>query len=331
MDVDRHALYNSLRMNWLNNSNISVEPWQVEDYRSLLSDGIFERLKLQDIFLDKTSFLALADQYDTPENLTDHLLEEMSADSMTQDQVYLLVFELWRRYLPEKSCLSVFCDELDHQIYLYDSEQLGNPESIQDALANLAVVLDENADEGNEPDIVFETICAGCANDVESFLYDFISEQIEEQNNAYAAELLDDYSEYVRDIKWFDFLRARLLAETDQNAANQLIKQIIKDVTSEPDLEFYLEVMNFMVQAGQEEDFLNLTKKAVPLLECEEDFQDLLTICADFYHRLDQDDVETAIQKILKKRSKNSSETVLDFKDPDITELFKVMAENFAT
>ena len=71
---------------------------------------------------------------------------------------------------------------------------------------------------------------------------------------------------------------------------------------------------------------MHLVKLTVPLLECEEDFHDLLTICADFYHRLDYDEVENAIQSILKKRSRNSFDTVLDFKDPDITELFKVMA-----
>lgn len=325
MEVDRRALYNSLRMNWLYNSNINVEPWQVEDYRSMPSEGIFDRLRLQDIYLDKTSFMALADQYDSPEDLTENLLADIDADAMTQDQVYLLVFELWRRFLPEKPCMSIFCDELDYQIYLYDSGQVDNPESIQDTLANLAVVLDENADQGNEPTVVFETISTGCANDVESFLYDYTLEQIEEQNYSYATELLDDFSEYVKEVKWFDFLRARLLAATDQNGANLLVKQIIHEMIAEPDMEFYLEVLTFMVQAGQVDDFLRLVKLTVPLLECEEDFQDLLTICADFYHRLDYDDVEVAIQNILKKRVKNSFDTILNDRDPDIAELFKAI------
>ena len=250
MEEDRRALYNSLRMNWLYDSNISVEPWQVEDYRSLTSEAIFNRLKLQDIYLDKTSLMALADQYDTPEDLTEHLLTDLDASIMTQDQVYLLVFELWRRFFPEKPCVSIFCDELDYQIYLYDSGKIENAESIQDALANLAVVLDENADQGNEPEVVFETICAGCANDVESFLYDFISEQIEEHNHPYASELLDDFSDYVREPKWFDFLRARLLSETDPVGANALLRDLIKEMRNEPDLEFFMEVLLSWFKVG---------------------------------------------------------------------------------
>lgn len=322
---DRRALYNSLRMNWLNDSNISVEPWQVEDYRNLTSETIFDRLKLQDIYLDKVSLMALAEQHETPEDLTDYLLSDLDADVMTQDQVYLLVFELWRRFLPEKPCLSVFCDELDHQIYLYDSGKIEHIESLQDSLANLAIVLDENTDQGNEPALIFETICSGCANDLESFLYDFIAEQLEENNQSYASELLDDFEEYVKDPKWFNFLRARLLSADDSAGSNALIRKLIQEDTT-PDLEFFLEVLAFMVQMGQEEDFLRLVKRTVPLLECEEDFQDLLTICADFYHRLDHDEVESAIQNILKKRSQNPSETIMDFRDPDIDTLFKVMA-----
>jgi|694.fasta_scaffold05433_2 hypothetical protein len=325
MQADRRALYNSLRMNWLLDTNLSVEPWQVEDYRTLSQEEIFARLNLHDLSLDKTSFLALSDQFDNPEDLTGHLLVDRDDDAVTQDQVYLLVFELWRRLLPEKPCISIFCDELDHQIFMYDSGRIENTESIQDAIANLAVVLDENADQGNEPEVVFETICAGCANDLESFLYDFISEQIEEGNHTYATELLDDFSDYVQDVKWFEFLRAKLVGAHDEEGANQLVHEMIHDVTSEPDFEYYIEVLAYMVQAGQEADFLYLVRKTVPLLECEEDFQDLLTICADFYHRLDQEGVEAAIQAILQKRAKNSFETVIDFKDPDIAELFKVM------
>ncbi len=46
----------------------------------------------------------------------------------------------------ERLCLSVFCDELDHQINLYDSGEIERPEAIPDVLANLQEVLDENTD-----------------------------------------------------------------------------------------------------------------------------------------------------------------------------------------
>lgn len=325
MEVERRALYNSLRMNWLLDPGVSVEPWQVDDYRHMPLDMLFERLRLQDLPLDRSHFIALADAFDTPEDLTEHLLATADPDAMTRDQVYLLIFELWRRLVPEKPCLSIFCDELDHQIHLYDSGKAHNAEGIQDILANLQVVLDENTDAGNDPVDVFESICSGCANDVESFLYDFIAEQIEENNISYASELLDDFGDYVRDVKWFDFLRMRFLDTSDPDGAYRRLHKIMQEASSAHDLEFNLDILAHLVQVGDKDDFVKLAKESVPLLHSEEDFHDLLTICADFYHRLDRDEVEAAIQDIVKKRSKNSFEATIDRNDDDIAALFAAM------
>jgi len=324
MEADRRALYTSMRMNWQLDPNSSFEPWQVDDYRNMPLTQLYSRLKLQGIQLDKNSFFAIADQFDTPEDLTEHLLMDMDSDEATRDQVYLLVFELWRRLLPEKPCLSIFCDELDCQINEYDNGELHNPEAFQDALANLQVVLDENTDEGVNPIEAFELISHCCANDLESFLYDFIAEQIDAGNDLYALELLDDYALYIKDVKWFDFLRARLQAASDPIGANQFVHQIIEE-TEEPDLEFNLEVLNFMVSEGKKEDFIELVKKTTPLLTSEEDFQDLLKICADFYHRLDHEEIEESITNLLKRRSSKALEKAFVASDPDVTQLYQAL------
>ena len=130
--------------------------------------------------------------------------------------------------------MSVFCDELDHQIHQYDAEHLSSAESIQDAVANLQVVLDENTDQGADPIEIFESISNACANDIESFLYDYISDQIESDNPSYALDLLDGFNDYVKDVKWFEFLRARYIAHADQAAANEFIPQLIQDAVASP-------------------------------------------------------------------------------------------------
>lgn len=313
-------------MNWLLDPNMDVEPWQVEDYRNMPLEAIFERLRLQEIELDRISFLALSDEYENPEDLAEHLLLSPDSDQRSQDQIYLLVFELWRRLLPEKPTLTIFCDELDYQIQQYDRGQLKNLEAIQDVLANLKVVLDENVDQGGDPPAVFDMVCSGCANDIESFIYDFIDEQIDEKNISYASELLDAFEEYINDIKWFDFLRLRQLSLTDPEGAILLLRKIILENSNHPDLVFNLEILSYLVQGGDEKIFMNLLKQTIPLLKSEEDFQDLLTICADFYHFLDLDQIEKKIQAILNNRSKIHSEKQIDPNDPDFTELFKAMA-----
>lgn len=304
---------------------LEVEPWQVEDYRNLPLDTIFERIEEKNIHLNKETFLVFAENVDTPEELTDEFLDDSSFDVKSQDQFYLLIFELWRRLLPEKPCLSVFCDELDYQIHLYDRGQLDNAEGIQDVLANLQVVLDENTDGGADPVEVFETLNAGCANDVESFLYDFIAEQIDNQNYPYATELLEGFNEYVKGVKWFDFLKARVLSVSDVEASNEIIDTLIRNSPKNPDLEFNLELLSFMVLGGKQSSFVDLVKKSAKLLETEQDFQDLMTVSADYYHCLDHDQMEKAIQSILHKRVHKHLEGDFDFNDPHFSEFFKIL------
>jgi len=323
MDIERRALYNSLRISWKQDSSITVEPWQVEDYRSLSLDQIFNRLKLQEIHFDRQNFISFAEEFETPEDLTDQLLADTDVDGATVDQIYLLIFELWRRLVPEKPSLSIFCDELDHQIDAYDNNPNSHQESIQDALANLSVILEENTDEGIDPQEAFQTISMACANDLESFIYDFTAEQIDHENELYAAELIDDFSPYVSDTKWFDFLRCRQLAEQDPVGALIMLRQLIEESKEAKDLEFNFEILSFLITHGDQEDFLAMAKLTAPLLETEEDFQDLLAVSADFYHRLDEEEVEQKLQAILKKRSANNLEQPFRQSDPDKTKYLK--------
>jgi hypothetical protein len=326
MQINRRALYNSLRLNWVLDPSLEVESWQVEDYRSLPLDEIFERLEDTDIHLDRSSFVAFADNFDTPEDLADDFLSHASGDTQVQDQVYLLVFELWRRLLPEKACLSIFCDELDQQIHLYDSGHAANAEGMQDVLANLQVILDENCDEGADPVEAFKCIEKDSANDIESFLYDFIAEQIDNKNFSYATELLDGFSDYVQDVKWFDFLRARAVLETDTEEANQIVRRLIEENAADPNLEFNIELLSFLVRGGDKTAFNKLVKQSASLIRHEEDFQDIVSISADFYHCLDHEPVEQKLQGILKRRLAFPLHSAFDSKDPQLSEFFKIIS-----
>ena len=323
MDITRRALYNSLRMNWVLDPTLEVEPWQVEDYRSMPVDQLFERLEDRGFPLDKPNFISFSDSVDTPEDLTDLLLADAQFDAKDHDQTYLIVFELWRRLLPEKPCLSVFCDELDHQIHLYDRGHAGKAEDIQDVLANMQVILDENTDEGADPHEAFDYIDSATANDVESFLYDFISEQIDNENYAYASDLLDGFSSYVNDVKWFKFLRARLTLNAEE--ANRMIKRLVEDKQTQPDLSFNLEVLSSLVRVGDKDTFERLARKTAEMLSVEEDFQNIISICADFYHRLDKEKTEQTLQMMLNQREMNDLEAPFDKKDPQFAEFLKII------
>lgn len=317
MDTNRRALYSSLRMNWVIDPTMQVEPWQVEDYRAIPLDGLFENLEDLGLTLDKTSFAAYAESVDNPEDLTDLFFHDAPFDPKTHDKIYLLVFELWRRLLPERQCLSIICEEIDHQIDLYDRGQVENVESIQDTIANLESILDDNVDEGADPVETFDFINSTCANDVESFLYDFITEQLDNGNITYANELIEGFANYISDHKWFDLLKIRLVALNDTEEANHLTQNLMEDAVEDRDLTFNLEVLSFLISIGERSVFEDLVRHTIPLLQNEDDFQSLLSIGSDFYHRIDHEEIELTLQSILQKRSKLPWDSVINRDDPD--------------
>ncbi len=240
MDSERRSLYNSLRINWMLNPDMSVEPWQVEDYRLIPLQTLFDRLKLQGIEMTCPLLAALSDEFESPEELLTYLILDLEADQKSKDQIYLLMFELWRRLLPEKPTLSIFCDELDYQIQLYDFGNLYNYEALQDTLENLRRILEENVELGIDPLEAFELVCSKCANDIEGFLYDFIAERIDENNMSYARELFEDFEPYLKDSKWFDFLKVRLMHTSDPEGANEVLTKIFTKKTPHPEVELNL-------------------------------------------------------------------------------------------
>ncbi len=333
MQMQPRVLYNLLRMNWLVDSSVEAEPWQVEDYRALSFDDLFGRLEDHKVFLDRASFLAYAEESDSPEDLTDHILSDRDElDVREHDQVYLVMFELWRRLVPEHLCLTVFCDELDHQVSLYDRGELSDGEALQDAVAGLQQVLDENVDEGGEPEEVFNSISEICANNLEGFLYDYATDQLDQNEGDYAAELIEGFYRYVSDTRWFDFLKARMLVESDLTAANKLFAQLIVQISEgEPDLDFCLELMVFMVQGGERKLFIALVTLTLKWLKTEDDFQELLSICVDYYARLDYDWEEESIQAILDTYVDQAPDVELDPNNPHIQQLLDVMHQRTLT
>lgn len=324
MHLERKALYNLLRMNWLRDPHLDVKAWQVEDYRHWSLEDLFERLEDFGIRLDDHSFHAYSEPYETPEELNDELIPD-DCDAAVEDQIYLLVFELWRRLIPEKRCLSIFCDELDYQVNLYDRGEIGEFEHIQDVLANLAVLLDEGLDQGADPIELFDSISTTCANDIESFLYDFIAEQVEDGDPAYAGELIDTFYDYVHDVKWLDFLRARICSAHDIEGANEILRQIYEDTKEQVNLDLDFEMLSFLVQGGDRDLFLLILKRALAGMEVESDFQDLLGICADYFACLDQEKEEAAVEAILNERAALKDEAAVDPLDPSIAALLKTV------
>lgn len=314
----QRALYHSLRMQWLHDSSLIVEPWQVADYRSLPLSTLFQALTPYQLSFDRTRFVQEAENYDTPEEMAEGIEENLESDDKSRDYLYLIIFELWRRLVPEKRSLSLFCDELDTQIQLYYLGQIENIELLEDAINSLLQLLQEQVDEGEELAHTFALFQESMASDLEAFLYDYISTLIDHKEYDYAEELIQGFQEAIEDVKWFVLLEVRLALAADPDQGHSMLHLVVREADDEKELDYQLELLALLVQAGEKQDFSLTIKRLVPLLQTEEDFQDLLTISEDYFHCIDHEKEAGQIHQLLTERSTRPLEAPFSSQDPAV-------------
>ena len=142
MEFKGRALYNLLKSSVKEDSSIRAEPWQILDYRSLSEEDLLQKLAKLGLNLTKENFFLYAENCHSPEELVECLWVQES-DVIGQEKTYLILFELWRRYLPNRQSLSIFCDELDSLISDFDDGVYMEDEKWQDVLSELEDILDK--------------------------------------------------------------------------------------------------------------------------------------------------------------------------------------------
>lgn len=323
MEISPKALYNSLRMSFLQNPALSVEQWKVEDYRTLSLDELFTRLQAFDFQFDKHSFLAFSEDCDSPEELFDSLIGDREEITERFDELYLILFELWRRLAAEKQSISVICDELDHQIFLYDQDQLESVEALEDALSSFHAALEENVDQGLSRDEVFEAVSEYLANDFQSFMIDYISDLIDHQEYPYAEELLEQFYPFMPEKKWFDLFHARIIGSQDIRKGHELVAKIFRHELAAPDLQFNLDILSYLISLPDLELFRHVAVRSLGLIEDEEEFLELVHISSDIYHSLDMHEKGDALLELYDQRKKSPRAFTKD--DADLAALEKLL------
>lgn len=324
MNLQGRALYNLIWLNWLEDSTIPVEPWQIENLRALSTEQLLNRLHDLEIDLNENSFREYAQNALSPEDLVEVFWKEKELDERF-DRAYLVLFELWRRLLPQQQSISIFCDELDHLIYLYDQDHLENEEPLEIALDDLKKLLDEQTDLRYDPKILFSRVSDYCAHDLENFIYDYIAEQIELEEMVYASELIDGFYPYVQDERWFEFLRAALLFETNEEESTVLFEQLLDRLQEDSHLDLLLEMARFLVKRGNPMLFLRTVEQARQLIEAEADFQELLALTYQFSKLLEKEGVSKELQDLLKERQGNFLEKKIPPNDPAIIQYCELL------
>ncbi len=325
LPIERKALFNLLRMQWLQDPSFTVEEWQIEDLRHLQDAELFDRLQRHEIWLDPHSFVVQAEEVNTPEDLSNLMIGDRSILDQEQDQIYLLIFELWRRFLPERKSLTIFCDELDHYIWQYDHYELDDLTPLEQSLDGLAQILKEGTEDGHEPLEVFEAVACRCANDLESFLFDYINDRIDEGDFGYANRLLDSYIDFMSDTKWFHLLKSRIRSLEDPDSSLQSLANLIHEAHAEPDMDFLFELLLILVEVGDDPLFFPVVQDLVHQIRQEDQFQEILQITYDYFQRHDRDDIANEILKIIETREHIPLNSPFSQKDPVIERFYSAI------
>ncbi len=314
------AYFNWARLKWEHTPSFSVPPWQVEDYRELTIETLLERLASLGLVLTGESFLLVAENYQSPEELTRYLWPKKE----NEFQIYLILFELWRRLLPEKNSLSIFCDELDNRMRLYLKDPT-HDHGLSNSLQRLQEIVEESTELGDSPRAIFATLSRHVAHDLEGFLFDYISDQIDSRNDVEAAELLKNFYPCVSDAMSFNFLRSRLLVLIDPHEGNLAFVALLNQLEQAPDLDLLLEIAAFLIHHGDPSLFQKAAGLAVDHLKTEEDLQELLAIVADYCHFVEKEKEEEEIQAVFAKRLSNEGAAPVKITDLDIVFLRKLL------
>jgi len=327
MTYEGRAFYNLLQMNLKQNPDLEVEPWQVEVYRNLSEEELFKRLEEHQIFLDKENFLLYVDECDSPEDLTDCLyLEE---DYAKHEQVFLCVFELWRRLVSHKQSLSLFVDQFDHLIEEYEEGRLENDEELQISIESFQMILDDNVDEGGFPREGYHFVSSYSCHDLEVFIYEYISHQIDVENDLYASELLDGFYPYVDNKRWFDLLRIRLVSAVDVEEGNVMVQRLLESLKEEPELYLLFETLHFLIYVGETDQFIATFLHTMEQLETEEDLRELLMLTTEYLELINKEKEMEVVNGLIDKQKGKNLQDPLDPEDYSLQILKDIM--NFSS
>jgi len=279
MEFNGRGFYNTLQFS----SSPQKEKWQSEDYRVLSTSILFKRLKNLGLDLNEPRLQAYIEEVDSPEELAELLASEQSVKEL--EQSYLLLFELWRRLAPTKENLSIFCDKLDHLCFEYDHEQEVSDKLI-DALFELQKILEGLNIGGLSYHKAYETVSSYLAQDLETFVYDFISDLIETGEHTVAFELLFGLDKFLKNPLPFELLKSALNLLEDPERGEAVFLNVIDKLFDHKEHGLLLDALYFSAKAGHFAIASSMAEKLMTFTHGEEkkELASLLATLKETFH-----------------------------------------------
>lgn len=218
-----------------------------------------------------------------------------------------------------------FLRKFDSLMSLYNNEEIDNCIEIMEAITTLGAICAEARAEGRTPIEIFADIAQGCENNLESFLYNYIADEIDLGNYRRANEYIALFIDGVNRRKWFDLLRVRSSGKFNPQEAKALLSRLITSEETPPSLEFYFDALPSMILLNDSKTSLNMVKGILPLLKTEEDLEDLIEDLATLYRKKGKPKVALHFLKIKRERNWNAPEKPLDKSDPTLIKVHEIL------
>lgn len=248
--LGRKALFNCLRaQHKLEGSD--CEPWQVDDYRKWPLEKLLQWLRAFGWPLDHSQFVAYGESVEGPQELLDLLIADQPISAKQDDQLFLVIFELWRRLIPHGCNIELLCDEFDYQIEAY---QQGDPvdRELEKAFSTLLEIVHDPSQNISQSRSIFALIADGSAQDLELCLYEFILDQLEAGAIDYAKELHAQFEKLVRDPLWFDLA---CIHWSDNEQALKLLRNLHQSLKREPQMALLFEILHYLSEREVAQEF----------------------------------------------------------------------------
>lgn len=314
MELGTKALYNALKFRTLENEPVKELTWQISDLRALSLDALFHDLIKLGFNLDKQIFLVYAEECDSPEDMVELLADhqEDEEDPEQLDRIYLILFELWRRLVPERPSISILCDELDRAIYAYDTGEEDSA-AIWDALEPVLEIVQSSVDQGMKIDEAYRAIEANCAHDLRRFFTDFILDLLDSGSLQDAEDLFARLKPYFEKNPWTWLIEARFIVKQRPADARALLRKAIAtaEKLSYP-TEFFVEAAQALRWIEDDSLLTSILDGGYRSIHSHSDGCTYLELLSDAVSFYDLDSLEREVQELVKKSEKPFKPTGTD-------------------
>ena len=288
--LETKALYNSLRMLGTGMNFSAEDSWKVEEFRQFELNALFDGLRVMGIVLNKPLFYQWSAHCETPEELLDFLfleegLEEQSLEDEMKDHLYLLLFELWRRLIPEKRSLSLVADEIDHVIFAFDSGKEVRDEEIENAIEEWVRLLNRLQDEGHSAKEALQAMEPYFAHNVPEFIVDFLLDVTDRGDNERFLPLFEKTRIFLTSLPlWVKVIDLKFCLRDDLTLLNKKLGELVAHVltTQGVESEIIFCLCDIALELDRGELFIRLLERVLPDLQEREEIDIVIDLLADF-------------------------------------------------